>query len=198
MIGRSGTTLVEVLVAIFITALGLLGLLALFPLGAISMAQAIKDSRCAQAAANAFALAEAANIRNDPHVIGQDLGADVFVDGNIGGTRPPADPNGPSYPVYVDPLGLLGGMGPYLGSGSAVHPGSASPSIPRQNIGFLAHPATAAQGIACPTSGFLFWMISTSLRMALTRDWPARPRFFPIARRLEFSNVRAVTPGRIC
>src|SRR5207253_9862097 len=43
---RSGTTLVEVLVAIFVTAIGLLGLLALFPLGAVSLAQAIKDSRC--------------------------------------------------------------------------------------------------------------------------------------------------------
>ncbi len=100
---RSGTTLIEVLVAIFVTALGLLGILALFPLGAVSMAQAIKDSRCTQASANAFALAEALNIRNDPSVIGN---PDVFVNQ---GSIPPANLDGPSYPVFVDPIGLLVG-----------------------------------------------------------------------------------------
>jgi hypothetical protein len=37
--------------------IGLLSLLTLFPLGALNMAQAIKDTRCAHAAANAAALA---------------------------------------------------------------------------------------------------------------------------------------------
>jgi type II secretory pathway pseudopilin PulG len=54
---RSATTLVEVLVAIFIMGIGLLAILALFPLGALQMAQALKDDRAAQAAANATALA---------------------------------------------------------------------------------------------------------------------------------------------
>ena len=40
-----GVTLTEVLVAIFIASLGLLALLALFPLGALSMAEAIRDDR---------------------------------------------------------------------------------------------------------------------------------------------------------
>jgi hypothetical protein len=64
---RPGATLTEVLVAIFVMALGLISLLTLFPLGALSMAQAIKDSRAAQAAANGFAVAETLNIRNDPN-----------------------------------------------------------------------------------------------------------------------------------
>jgi hypothetical protein len=47
---------VEVLVAIFVMAIGMITLLTLFPLGLLSMAQAIKDERCGQAAANAIAL----------------------------------------------------------------------------------------------------------------------------------------------
>src|SRR5262245_61659466 len=58
---RSGATLTEVLVAIFVMAIGLLALLTLFPLGALSMAQAIKDNRTAHAGKNAFAIAEAYN-----------------------------------------------------------------------------------------------------------------------------------------
>src|SRR5207248_8529795 len=50
---RSGTSLVEVLIAIFIMALGLMALLTLFPLGLLQMAASIKDDQCARAAANA-------------------------------------------------------------------------------------------------------------------------------------------------
>jgi hypothetical protein len=54
----SGITLVEVLVAIFAQGVGLLALLTLFPLGALEMAQAVKDDRTAAVAANAEALSE--------------------------------------------------------------------------------------------------------------------------------------------
>src|SRR5713101_4656546 len=54
---RTGATLTEVLVAIFVMAIGLLALLTLFPLGALSMAQAIKDDRTAHSAKNAYAIA---------------------------------------------------------------------------------------------------------------------------------------------
>lgn len=57
MSSRSGVTLTEVLVAIFIMGIGLLSLLVLFPLGALNMAQAIKDERVTMAAQNAFGLA---------------------------------------------------------------------------------------------------------------------------------------------
>lgn len=56
---QAGTTLVEVLVAIFITAVGLLAMLTLFPLGALDMAQAIQDDRTAAVADEAVALSEA-------------------------------------------------------------------------------------------------------------------------------------------
>jgi hypothetical protein len=47
-----------VLAAIFIMGVGLLALLVLFPLGALEMAQVIKDDRAAQAAAAAVDLSE--------------------------------------------------------------------------------------------------------------------------------------------
>jgi len=50
---RRATTLIEVLTAIFIMALGLVSLLTLFPLGAAQMARAVQDERAAQIAANA-------------------------------------------------------------------------------------------------------------------------------------------------
>ena len=50
---RPGITLLEVLIAIFVMGIGLLALLVLFPLGALTMAQAIRDDRCAQAAQQA-------------------------------------------------------------------------------------------------------------------------------------------------
>jgi hypothetical protein len=98
MIRRSGTTLVEVLVAIFVMAIGLLAIMSLFPLGALSMAQAIKDDRTAHAEQDARAIANFWNIRQDPNVI------------NAWATAPApyASPSaqGPSYPVYVDPRGM--------------------------------------------------------------------------------------------
>lgn len=50
---RAGITLLEVLAAIFILGVGLLALLVLFPIGALSMARAIQDDRAAQVAADA-------------------------------------------------------------------------------------------------------------------------------------------------
>src|SRR5947209_4233081 len=96
---RPATTLIEVLVAIFIMGIGMLALLTLFPLGALSMAQAIRDDRIASAAAQAGALADAWNIRNNSAV------RTAFASPPAG---PPAgvqpDPFGPGYPVYVDPV----------------------------------------------------------------------------------------------
>ena len=53
MTRRPGLTLVEVLTALFILALGVIAILTLFPLGAIQMAQAIRDSRSTESAFNA-------------------------------------------------------------------------------------------------------------------------------------------------
>jgi prepilin-type N-terminal cleavage/methylation domain-containing protein len=49
---RRGLTLTEVLVALFILAIGLLAIMSLFPIGALRVAAAMKDDRCAYAASN--------------------------------------------------------------------------------------------------------------------------------------------------
>jgi hypothetical protein len=53
---QAGSTLIEVLAAIFVMGIGLLAVATLFPLGALSMAQEIKDDRTAAIAAEATAL----------------------------------------------------------------------------------------------------------------------------------------------
>jgi hypothetical protein len=119
---RPAATLTEVLVAIFVMGIGLLALLSLFPLGALSMAQAIKDDRTAQAAKDAFAIAEMFNIHNDAFLyqpgtpgatftVGPFSYTDAFVnpypfpsvDQSPPGMPALTDPTRPSYPVYVDP-----------------------------------------------------------------------------------------------
>jgi hypothetical protein len=117
---RSGVNLIEVLVSIFIMAIGLIALLTLFPVGAISMRQSLQDSRAAQVAANAAAMANAKRLRTDDEVVWEpDVNSpkgkrDVFREplAYIGPGKPnkklPAIPDGsPSYPVLVDPLGWL-------------------------------------------------------------------------------------------
>jgi prepilin-type N-terminal cleavage/methylation domain-containing protein len=112
---RRGVTLMEVLVSIFVSGIGLLSLLALFPLGALSMAQAIKDSRTTVAARNAFAAAEAKQLRSDPALNGGLGGVNPFLDhvallGSLPDLTTFMYPNGtpyagPSYPLFVDPVG---------------------------------------------------------------------------------------------
>ncbi len=131
---RPAATLTEVLVAIFVMGIGLLALLSLFPLGALTMAQAIKDDQTAHAAKSAFAFAEMFNIHNDLLVYNvSPLGIAVFAP-TPPATSPPANSpsfflnpyppipqapftlglppdlaaaswDGPSYPIYVDPRG---------------------------------------------------------------------------------------------
>jgi prepilin-type N-terminal cleavage/methylation domain-containing protein len=56
---QAGVTLTEVLVAIFLMGVGLLALLAVFRLGALQLAQAIKDDRTGAVAEEAVAFGEA-------------------------------------------------------------------------------------------------------------------------------------------
>jgi hypothetical protein len=68
MIRRPAVTLIEVLISMFIMAIGMLALLVLFPLGAVSMGQALKDDRCASTASMAENVAIAMNVRHDSSV----------------------------------------------------------------------------------------------------------------------------------
>src|SRR5579859_7906475 len=116
MKARAGVTLIEVLLAIFIMAIGLLALLTLFPVGAVSMAQAIRDDRVAQGAQQATAYANALNFRNDTA-----LGLQAaFISNGNGPTSINLRSNfiGPSLPVFADPwgmrIGTLGNLGPVM------------------------------------------------------------------------------------
>lgn len=116
MIRRPAVTLIEVLIAMFIMAIGMLALLVLFPLGAVSMGQALKDDRCASTAAMAENIAITMptsagipGIRNDSNVTGS------FV--------------APAFLVYVDPYGVIQNVGP-LSSAPGV-------SIPRVSPVFV-------------------------------------------------------------
>lgn len=100
---RNGATLVEVLVAIFCMGIGLLALLTLFPIGILTMEQAILDERTTNAAQNAQAIAVVHNFRGDPYV------TPLFDNSGLGVLPPNTLKNAPadaaSYAVYIDPVG---------------------------------------------------------------------------------------------
>jgi hypothetical protein len=104
---RSGTTLVEVLVSIFVMGIGLLSLLTLFPVGALSMAQAIQDDLATHGANNAAAIAEAQDLRNDPNVTPFYTQPDQ-VNKTLKDLSQIPGYDGPSYPVFVDAYGYYG------------------------------------------------------------------------------------------
>lgn len=91
---REALMLIEVLLAIFIIAIGLLALIALLPAGALQLRDAIKDMRTAHAVANAAALAQAQSVRQDPTVLST-LNSPIAY----------TTPNGTKL-VYVDPFGV--------------------------------------------------------------------------------------------
>jgi hypothetical protein len=150
---RSGATLIEVLVSIFVMAIGLIALLALFPLGAIQMAQAIKDDRVAACVANATALAEAWNLRHDTGAAPLTNYAaacfdnpDATVAKVFNQNASAANPNGPSYPVYVDPIGFNSYILPankrWLAGLDNLGAGPNKNGIPRCTASFVTLPTT--------------------------------------------------------
>lgn len=123
---RPGLTLLEVLAAIFIMGVGLLALFTLFPLGALSMARAVRDDRATAIAANASALAAIVDLRNDLDVV-LALTATPILDQTLPIQNParfasPPDPLGQGYPVLVDPKYVNLGAG-NLGYTQGVTPG---------------------------------------------------------------------------
>src|SRR5947209_16589608 len=105
MTHRRGTTLIEVLVSIFVMAIGMIALLALFPLGAFQMADAIKDDRVSACVANATSVATAWSLRHDLTFTitpspAFDKPSPKHVDVSAGPWL-----TGPSYAVYADPVG---------------------------------------------------------------------------------------------
>jgi hypothetical protein len=167
MIRRTGVTLLETLVAIFVMALGLIALLTLFPLGALNMAQAIKDDRTAQSSASAEGIANAWRIRQDPDsypfngATPDTNTAMINPGGTLPGIVPPGQPGyngalwaGRSYPVYIDPVGWIQNGGNITTTAElpvpsppyhwlATEPLFGYPGLPRRTARFLNNYATA-------------------------------------------------------
>jgi prepilin-type N-terminal cleavage/methylation domain-containing protein len=154
---RKGVTLTEVLIAMFVMALGLMGIMALFPLGAAQTANAVKDERSLQTAqvvegharilwrsvyssstmnndyAGPFQTEPALRAFNNPDAqyanpAAQFTPAQEVISSNSGE---------PSFPIYFDPIGWsyqpgasaywVGGIGPAPGQ-------NAGGILPRRTI----------------------------------------------------------------
>jgi hypothetical protein len=127
MTRRPAVTLIEVLVSMFIMAIGMLALLVLFPLGAVSMGQALKDDRCQSTSSMADNVAIAWNIRHGTFV------ASVLPINPV--ANPPVTLAAAGGTVYVDPYpSANGAVLPVVGT-PAVIPNTAL--IPRMSPIFL-------------------------------------------------------------
>jgi prepilin-type N-terminal cleavage/methylation domain-containing protein len=127
---RPGVTLVEVMVTIFIMGLGMLALLTLFPVGALSIARALKDDRAANAAVNADGIGWAQNLRNDPQYTTSNGGATDYFTTSPAVTAGTGVSNG----IFVDPLGVLGGVLPTTVGKYPAATGATSSGLQRKNM----------------------------------------------------------------
>jgi hypothetical protein len=145
---RPAVTLMEVLIAMFIMAIGMLALLALFPVGAASMAQALKDDRCAYASIMSENVAIATNVRY----------GDMYVNWAINNPPNPLRPAlvnqfvSQSGLVYVDPYKVFADAAAGL-SLNTPYGLTLSASIPRIAPSFVYSPPPAAPLIVGPTPG---------------------------------------------
>jgi hypothetical protein len=141
---RAGATLVEVLISIFIMAIGMLALLSLFPLGAIRMGQVMQDNRSKQTGDNAWALATATDMPFDSQVAGSSGGLnDYYQNPDPGGATGllRANPGDWSHPVFID------GMGYYTAAGAGLPQDwlTGVAGLRRRAPGFVSSVATSAK-----------------------------------------------------
>lgn len=121
MTRRPGLSLTEVLVALFIMGLGTIAILTLFPLGALNMAQAFRDDRTTQCASQAGSYIrwywqhrkDISALDSEPFFKALDDPAPPwFTPPSTPGSYvvplvPGLDDNAPSYPVVIDPMGVV-------------------------------------------------------------------------------------------
>ena len=131
---RPAVTLMEVLIAIFILATGLVSVMAFFPLGALNMVRSVKDQRTGQLAQNSDALIhlwwKEAWLTSSNQLLPEEIAVQFepsidSLDQNYSGSIPlfnPGTPNlinaydrGPSHPVLIDPLGRRYGFPDHVG-----------------------------------------------------------------------------------
>jgi hypothetical protein len=216
---RSGATLVEVLVAIFVMGIGLLTLMALFPLGILSMAQAIKDDRCGHAAADALGCDQAWDFRHGSPYCEATTGTQALHMGPyydttqatgavywakdpkntsntaLGNGLVPASmtaisSGNPGYPLYFDPVGIKGGYDMMLGHTVGTPLPSGVLAPPGiQRVQF--QPDTAITGWPpAPAAGAAHPIIT---QLVNSLDW--RIRWFTLLDDIEFENNGVPAPG---
>ncbi len=147
---RPGLSLTEVLVALFVMALGIISLMTLFPLGAVQMGQALRDDRSGQTASQADGVVR---LWWQTEVVEPPTPTSPFkdpffaaFDTNTFGTVP-IDSPAPSYPIFVDPIGYYAkNLNQKIWVGnfpSAFTPTAADPRIRRFNTQKLITPTLA-------------------------------------------------------
>ena len=132
---RSGVTLLECLVAIFVMGIGLIALLTLFPIAALRMYVAIQSECTYQTGSNAMAIATLKGLPNDSVVLGTGFYQNCGVPGAQNALA-----ESPSYPLYIDPVGVRTAFG--TGSQSVI--GGGAPGGPayigRSSVSFVNNP----------------------------------------------------------
>jgi hypothetical protein len=142
---RNGLTLVEVLTALFILALGVIAILTMFPLGASQMAFAVRDNRSTEAAFNAdsymrtYWKTQFIEPLRQPSLGAYDPAFDALDDpdgpGPAASSLPQAGPNEASYPVVIDPMGYVIGNSPISNPGRSQNwIGDSPTNLPRRNL----------------------------------------------------------------
>lgn len=180
---RTGMSMAEVLVALFLLALGTIAILTMFPLGMYKMGQALKDDRTSQSAQQADAFMrmywrthvvenQFASVTGsalyEPMVPAFDFpdsqpglpAATPLAIGNAPAGRLPniTGVNGPSYPVFVDPMGYFPHWNTlnastyqmqYWVGRNAVGPTELSGVYPRRSLNMLLTQLPGASHRAC-------------------------------------------------
>jgi len=172
---RKGMSMAEVLVALFLLALGTIAILTMFPLGMYHMGQALKDDRTAQAAQQAdtsmrmYWRMNVVENTGTPEPFSRamsnpdDTGfaaASIVPALHQRGT--PFVVAGPSYPVCVDPMGMWAPWGTlntpahqyWMGGAVATPP--LPPFIGRRTLNNFAAPAGASQRFCSLMDGYGF------------------------------------------
>ncbi|MBP3958494.1 hypothetical protein J8F10_24870 [Gemmata sp. G18] len=119
MTRRPGLTMTEALVAIFITAIGLVGVMSMFPFGAKQMSDALISDRSASHAGAIDGLVRgywkekvvedtSGFGNNEPFWTAMDNPSDQGPHPSNVATPTPTNPLEPSYPVFLDPMGWAG------------------------------------------------------------------------------------------
>jgi hypothetical protein len=140
---RTGTTLMEVLIATMILTIGLVAIMTLFPIGAVNMARAINQDRSTTHGVNSDAMLRFywKQAWNDPatgtvrpsnlEAYGYSQEPMLFLlENHVGYGSIPSNSSQPSFPVLVDPVGWQtnapGSPGQYYVAGNSVAPNLAS------------------------------------------------------------------------